>query len=414
MKNYNKVKHIVTGIILLFTFNLKAQEESPTKDDNPNPEFEMGQGLNFNFNNGDYQFKIGGMIQPYVGYRKDSTNEPNYFLNSKRTFFNLSGKAVKEKISFLLQTDFSQATPLLDAWVSYAPNSYFKITLGQQLTFSNNREMTIMEPQLQFIDRSLISTQYSSTGREFGIFVVSNFNIGNILLVPQAAITSGDGRNSFGANSIDYDLGGLKYAGRLDLYPFGNFTEGNNNLIADIKKEDKPKIALGIAGSYNVGASNYRGEGHGDFLVYNSNGSNSLPDYRKLFYDVLVKYKGVSFLGEYAIATAKVKEGTFFDVTALDELKPTEISQLLALGNGINTQLGYVFNKKFGIDFRYATVAPEFKSNNNSIVKDRNEITLGLTKYVNENNLKINASITQLNYESKSSLIGAFYVQMIF
>ncbi len=238
MKNYNKVKHIVTGIILLFTFNLKAQEATPKKDDNdnPNPKFEMGQGLNFNFNNGDYQFKIGGMIQPYVGYRKDSTNEPNYFLNSRRTFFNLSGKAVKEKISFLLQTDFSQATPLLDAWISYAPSSYFKITLGQQLTFSNNREMTIMEPQLQFIDRSLISTQYSSTGREFGIFLVSNFNIGNILLVPQAAITSGDGRNSFGANSIDYDLGGLKYAGRLDLYPFGNFTEGNNNLIADIKK----------------------------------------------------------------------------------------------------------------------------------------------------------------------------------
>jgi hypothetical protein len=413
MKNYTSLKHMVTAAVLLFAINLNAQDSSYTKSKSSVPSFEMGQGLNFKFNNGDYQFKIGGMIQPFVGYQKDSTNDPNYYLNSRRTFFNFGGKAVKEKLEFLVQTDFSLATPLLDAWVSYAPIENLKFTFGQQLTFTNNKEMAIMEPQLQFIERSLLSTQYSSLGREFGLFIESNFNLGNVLIVPQAAVTSGDGRNSFGINGLDYDLGGLKYGGRLDVYPLGNFSEGNNKLIADIKKEEKPKLALGVAGSYNTGSSHSEGEGHGTFLLYDANGKNQLPDYRKLYYDVLFKYNGFSFLGEYGIATAKVMEGTYFDVTALDELKPTEISQLLALGTGFNTQIGYVYNKKYGIDFRYATVAPEF-TNAGSIVKNRNEITLGLTKYVNENNLKINASITQLNFESKSSLIGAFYVQMIF
>jgi hypothetical protein len=410
MKNYTNIKAVVLGLILCSNINLQAQVTNSTVD----PVFEMGQGLQFKFNNGDYQVKIGGMIQPQIGFRKDSTADAKYYLNSKRSFFNVSGKAAKEKITFLFQTDFSLANPLLDGWVCYKPNKYLGFTVGQQLAFSNNREMAIMETQFQFIDRSLLSTQFSSTGREFGLFIESNFNLGKVLIAPKASITSGDGRNSFGTGSTDYDLGGVKYGGRIDVYPFGNFTAGNEQLIADIKHEPTPKLVLGAAGSYNSGASHFNGEGHGDFLLYDGSGKNKLPDYRKLYYDVLFKFKGFSLLAEYVIATGKVREGTFYDVPGLNRVKTTEISELLALGSGFNAQAGYVLHKKYGIDFRYATISREFTSNANSIIKDQHEVTYGLTKYVHENNLKINASVTHLNVGSASSLLGTLYVQLIF
>lgn len=406
------MKSIILSVTILFSLSLTAQEVTIS---NPlEPDFKIGRGLNLDFNEGNYFFKIGGMVQPYVGIQKDSTSDSKYFLNAKRTYFNLSGKAVKEKIAFLIQTDFSLSSPLLDAWVSYMPYKFLKMTFGQAQTFANNKEMTIMENQLQFIDRSLVSDQFSATGREFGLFVESKFNIAKMGLVPQFAVTSGDGRNSFGTSSIDYDFGGFKYAGRLNLYPFGYFSEGNNTQIADIKKEEKPKLVLGISGSYNQGATNSKGEGHGNFLLYDALGKNKLPDYRKLFYDAHLKYKGFSLLAEYVIATAKVTEGTFIDATAVNELQTTQISQLLALGTGLNTQVGYVYNKKYGIDFRYSSVTPEFKTNTNSVIKERNEWTIGLTKYVDENNLKFGTSLSRTNTGTISSTIGAFFVQVAF
>ena len=113
------MKTIILSLTILIGLNLKGQE---TKVSEPlEADFKIGNGLNFNFNEGNYQFKIGGMIQPYVGIRKDSTSDAKYFLNSKRSYFNIAGKAAKEKIAFLIQTDFNLSSPLLDAWVSYMP-----------------------------------------------------------------------------------------------------------------------------------------------------------------------------------------------------------------------------------------------------------------------------------------------------
>jgi hypothetical protein len=406
------MKNIILSITILFSLNLKAQEVTISNPLESN--FKVGNALDFKFNDGNYLFKIGGMIQPYVGFQKDSTSDSKYLLNAKRTYFNISGKAAKEKILFLIQTDFSLSSPLLDAWVAFMPYKNLKFTVGQVQTFANNKEMSIMENQLQFMDRSLVSEQYSSLGREFGLFIESQFNFGKIGFVPQVAITSGDGRNSFGASSIDYDFGGLKYAGRLNLYPLGYFSEGNNTQIADIKGEQKPKLAIGVSASYNVGATNSKGEGHGSFLLYNELGKNKLPDYRKLYYDLIFKYKGFSFLTEYVLATAKVTEGTYLDINALNEIKTTQISEMLSLGSGLNTQVGYVYNKKYGIDFRYSMVTPEFKTNTNSIIKERSEWTLGLTKYVDENNLKYGASFSQINSGTSTKISGSFFVQIAF
>ena len=286
-----KLIFCISIIALLQSFYLDLHAQNKVS-------YELGNGINFGLNEGAYQFKISGMIQPEVSFQRLSGQKTaDSYYNVNRSYFNFSGSARNEKVSFFLQTDFSLGFPLLDAWIAYKPLKNMTITAGQMQAVSNNREMLVMEDKLQFADRSLLSTSFCQTGREFGVFATQKFTIGKIGIIPQISLTSGDGRNSFGADSRDTDLGGLKYAGRIDLYPLGYFSKGNDNLIPDLMHERNLKLVLGGAASYNKGVSNSVGEGHGDFQFYNKSGAIKLPDYRKLYADILIKFQGISLLG---------------------------------------------------------------------------------------------------------------------
>jgi hypothetical protein len=256
--------------------------------------------------------------------------------------------------------------------------------------------MTFYEDKLQFVDRGIFSTEFSDTGREFGVFFESQWGINSFIIKPKFAITSGDGLNSFGASSIDVDKGGLKYGGRIDLLPLGNFKAGNDGYIADLLHEDKIKILAGAAFSYNEGASNKVGEGHGDFVFYDSNFQQKLPDYRKWYGDILIKYKGFSFLGEYVSSSALSLEGSFVNPTATIPLFMTEISNYLVLGNGYNIQSGYVTKSGLSLDFKYEKLTKELNSNA-SLLSNQDAFTVGITKYFKGNNLKVQSSVSSRN-----------------
>jgi hypothetical protein len=162
------MKKILYLSLLVYAFNANAQEiNSPNTSD-----FKLDdKGLNFSFNEGAYEFNINGFMQPSILFEKIKGEEASNKFNARRTFFMISGKAAKEKVSFLIQTDFSLSQPLLDAWVAYHPYSWITITGGQKQSFLNNREMIYREDKLQFTDRSRVSRLYSITGREFGLFV---------------------------------------------------------------------------------------------------------------------------------------------------------------------------------------------------------------------------------------------------
>lgn len=409
------MKKIFAFCPLLFCLSLAMAQDA---SNNPHQaDFELGSGLNFNFNEGNYQFRLGGMIQPSISFEQAEDEDADYFLNAKRTYFNFSGKAVQEKVSFFLQTNFSLSDPLLDAWVGFHPTEKFNLYFGQKQTVANNREMMVMENYLQFPNRSLLSQNLSNTGREFGLFLDYEFG-SDFLLIPQIAVTSGDGRNSFGSDSRDVDLGGLKYGARLDLYPLGAFAEGNHESLADLAHEESLKLVLGAAASFNDGCSNQVGEGHGDFFLYNAKGENQLPDYRQLYSDLLLKYRGFSLLGEYAISSATNLNGTFLDLTANNELDLTQISSFLALGTALNVQLGYVTKKGYALDIRYSSISPEFDQNAASILIEQNAITLGLSKYLKGNDLKLQTSITSLSTnitnEERQSLRGELLLSLSF
>lgn len=407
---------MVTRItLLLLAFAAAVHTSGQIRPAENTADFELGTGLNFMFNDSTYQFRMSGMVQPYFGAEWVQGESPDYFLNPKRAYLNFYGKAAKEKISFFFQLDFSDLNSLLDAWVAFHPADGLNITLGQKQTIANNREMMMMEDRLVFADRSLLSTAYSRTGREFGLYVDYALEIDNVVLVPQAAVTSGDGRNSFGQNSRDVDFGGVKYAGRLDVYPMGMFAPGNNGQVADLAHEEQPKAVIGGAASYNVGATDAVGEGHGNFFLFDRDGNRSLADYRQLYADVLIKYRGFSFLGEYVVATAAGLDEVFPTEDGINPLFPTEIARYLALGTGFNMQAGYVTRSGYGLDGRVFAISPEFNRNPESLIGQQTGWSLGFSKYFKGQAAKVSLAYTALDRpEGGTTGLGELLFQVIF
>ena len=389
---------LAVGLLL----HVSAQDYSNTNS----MDFSLGNGLVVNSGD-DYQFKLSGLIQPIFSMSIDSLST-DYIFNSRHTFFSFSGFSRPERVSFLMLADFSLSSPLLDAWVAYHVNNNINLSFGQKLISGNNRAMTYNQDNLQFSERSILSKSFSNNGREFGFFLDLKYSFGRFNIHPSLGVTSGDGRSSFGTNSRDVDYGGFKYFGRIDFYPFGYFSEGNHLQVCDIKREKKAKLAFGIATSYNDGASNSVGEGHGDFFLYNVNGDIQLPDYRQLYFDLLLKYQGISFLGEYATASAASLEEIYTDPFALSLLQPTEISEYLVLGSAFNFSLGYVFKSNYGIDVGYSKVSPEYEENIDSDITSVNDMRISLSRYFLENNLKLSLSYstTQDLNDNASSLMS--------
>mgnify|MGYP003685434769 FL=1 len=396
------MKNISFLITILITTFITAQESSQNKSD-----FNFGNGVSLSFEDGDYNFSINGYIKPTYAYNEMTSivdggtiNEFNRQFKSKNSVLEISGNAKKEKVSFSIRMDYSLSNPLLEAWVGYHPNKNVNVYFGQKNTFLNNREMIFNEDILQFTDRSLLSQNHTNSyGHEFGLFIETIFGE-KFIISPKFAVTSGDGRNSFGEDSRDSDLGGVKFGARLDLYPFGNFSKGNEGSV-DLVGEQKLIMELGFAYSKNIGTSHRTGNGHGDIMFYDADGNNNLPDYEKIFIDLLLKYKGFSFLAEYADAAASGLNETYSDTFNL--LIPKQISEYLVLGSSYNFQLGYVFQNDIGIDFRYEFSTPEFTNeiNNayeNSILQDFENMSLGISKYFDNNNLKIQVGASSIKY----------------
>lgn len=274
--------------------------------------------------------------------------------------------------------------------------------------------MLFREDRLQFTDRSFLSQNLSRTGREFGLFVEGR--IGEKFgIAPMVAVTSGDGRNSFGVDSRDVDLGGLKYSGRLDFYPLGYFTSGNELYSSDLMHEQTVKFVIGTAYSFNEGASHRVGEGHGDFMLYNDNGKLALPNYQKIYVDLMAKYKGFSALVEFGNAFANGLSSNFTNAEATQRLVPQQIGSFLALGNSYNAQIGYVTQNGYSLDLRHGKTQPEFSDLTDNLLPNQENYTLGLAKYFEGHHTKIQTSFSYLKTTSGTeTLLGELLVQMSF
>ena len=414
-------KLIITTIILLSISYVFSQESERN-----NASFSLGDGISFSFNEGDYEFNIYGFIKPTYIYNDekiytDDGEYSNVFRQFKSQNSNLffTGFAKDEKLSFTIQMDYSSSNPLVEAFIGYHFNEKTTLYFGQMLVNHNNLEMTYNEDRLRFTNRGILSQTYTDNGEEFGLFFETSFGK-SIIFKPTLAITSGDGKNSFGDDSRDSDKGGVKFGSRINIFPFGDFSIGNRLSTVDLIHEERPKVQIGFAYSKNMGASNKVGDGHGDFILYDDSGDELFPDYSQLFLDLNLKYKGFSLVLEYADAYASGLDQIYTDPNAFNLLIPQQISEYLVVGDGQGIQFGYFTKNGISIDLIYENLNPEFDSYGSSILRKSSNMGVGISKYLAGNNLKIQASLFKTGYENLNNLnddefmSGSFLVQIAF
>ena len=315
--------------------------------------------------------------------------------------------------------DYSSSNPLVEAFIGYHFNEKTTLYFGQMQVNHNNLEMTHNEDRLRFTNRGILSQTYTENGEEFGLFFETSFGK-SIIFKPTLAITSGDGKNSFGDDSRDSDKGGVKFGSRINIFPFGDFSIGNRLSTVDLMHEERPKVQIGFAYSKNMGASNKVGDGHGDFILYDDSGDELFPDYSQLFLDLNLKYRGFSLVLEYADAFASGLDQIYTDPNAFNLLIPQQISEYLVVGDSQGLQFGYFTKNGISIDLIYENLNPEFDSYGSSILRKSSNMGVGISKYLAGNNLKIQASLFKTGYENLNNLnddefmSGSFLVQIAF
>ena len=414
-------KLIITTIILLSISCVFSQESERN-----NASFSLGDGISFSFNEGDYEFNIYGFIKPTYIYNDEKIytadgEYSNVFRQFKSQNSNLffTEFAKDEKLSFTIQMDYSSSNPLVEAFIGYHFNEKTTLYFGQMQVNHNNLEMTYNEDRLRFTNRGILSQTYTENGEEFGLFFETSFGK-SIIFKPTLAITSGDGKNSFGDDSRDSDKGGVKFGSRINIFPFGDFSIGNRLSTVDLMHEERPKVQIGFAYSKNMGASNKVGDGHGDFILYDDSGDELFPDYSQLFLDLNLKYRGFSLVLEYADAFASGLDQIYTDPNAFNLLIPQQISEYLVVGDSQGIQFGYFTKNGISIDLIYENLNPEFDSYGSSILRKSSNMGVGISKYLAGNNLKIQASLFKTGYENLNNLnddefmSGSFLVQIAF
>ena len=366
--------------------------------------YRLGDGIRFTTLNNSYGITFTGYLQTNLVLHNFPTDDNIYDRwRVRRARFRMQGYAMGNKIRYRLgidmvkgsETDEDIGSLLSDAWIQYRPfdNNKFVITVGQRGNPSDNRELMMSSYSLQFNERSKLSSLFGTT-REIGIFTESTLKIGKeSYLRPSFALTDGDGPISIGRR-----YGGLKAGARVNYLPFGLFRISGETRQGDMVYELAPKLSIGVAYSYNSGTSDRRGgRENGAILYRNDLGNYDLPDYGKLVADFLFKYRGWSFLGEFAkswayvpttISTRVRNDGsttTNFEIDGVQHIE-NYIRNRMVLGTAFNIQGGYMFRNFWSVDARYTYLKPDTYSymNNDLYYKRNNIYEISASKYLSK------------------------------
>jgi len=108
-----------------------------------------------------------------------------------------------------------------------------------------------------------------------------------------------------------------------------------------------------------------------------------------LFIDAFFKYKGFSFMAEYADRTADNPIATNSDGSLTGDI--------VQVGEGINFQSGYLLKNNLEISGRYTNVTLDENITGKTA---ENQYTLGLSKYIVGHKLKIQSDLTYIDIAS--------------
>ncbi|MDH3323877.1 MAG: porin, partial [Flavobacteriaceae bacterium] len=267
-------------------------------------------------------------------------------------------------------------TPLyvMDAVLKYNFYQNFELWVGQT-KLPGNRERVISSANMQQVDRSILNSRFN-IDRDIGFQLRHHFTISDHFVVKEIfALSQGEGRNVVTGN-----LGGHQYTGRIELLPMGNFAGNGDYSASDLKREQTPKLAIGVTYDHNNNAVRNRSN-QGSYMT-TDNGFYE-TNINTLFIDAMFKYKGVSLMAEYADRDAK-------DPIAKNS-DGTETGAIVQVGTGLNIQSGYLFKNNWEVSGRYSTV--ELDKAITGVDPER-QYTLGLSKFIVGHSLKVQTDVS--------------------
>ena len=397
-----KIKLLTLGLVLSGILTSFSQETNA-------PQF--GKGL-FNLVGKDSTFtmKIATRMQLLgtAAWIKESDNDlvdPASNMLVRRARLKFDGFAFSPKLKYKIelglsnrdmagQSEFTRNAPrmILDAVVKWNFSGNFELWAGQT-KLPGNIERVISSGNLQLVDRSLLNAAYN-IDRDMGLQLRHHFNLSDKFLVREKfAFSQGEGRNVVLGN-----LGGHQYTGRLELLPFGTFKSKGDYSGSDLVREQSPKLMLST--TYDINSNAVRTRSNlGDFM-YNDVGLYETT-INTLFVDAMFKYRGFSFMGEYANRTAK-------DPIAKNS-DGTETGDIVRVGNGVNLTTGYVFKSNWALAARYSNITPDL---NITGINQSEQYTLGLSKFIVGHKLKVQTDISYLDIDEGGTDILLYRLQL--
>lgn len=389
-----KLKYVLTYIAVFACLSTYAQETNAPK---------FGKGL-FNLVGKDstWSMKIATRMQILSIGQWDSNgsglSNPETSSLVRRARLKFDGFAYSPKLKYKLElglsnrdisgaSQFTGNSPryILDAVLKWNFSGNFVLWMGQT-KLPGNRERVVSSGDLQQVDRSLLNSRFN-IDRDMGVQLRHHFNLSDKFIVKEVfAISQGEGRNVTTGN-----LGGHQYTSRVELLPMGNFASKGDYKGSDLKFESKPKLAIGITYDFNNNAvknrSNQGSYMANDIGFYETNIST-------FFVDMMFKYKGFSFMGEYANRDAKDPFAKNSDGSLTGDI--------VQVGNGLNLQTGYLVSKTVEVSGRYTNISLDETITGKGF---ENQYTLGLSKYIVGHKLKVQTDISYLDVADKSNQV---------
>ena len=310
---------------------------------------------------------------------------------TRRMRLKAKGFLVDPRLTFKLELAFSRndlseqlgasGNILYDAYMQYALTPSLDVRFGQ-FKVPGNRERVVSSGDLALVDRSILNSAFN-LDRDIGVMIKFEKNLGTVPFAYYGMISNGEGRNILSTdlepnknNQLD-----LAITQRVEILPLGAFEDGGDYFEADLLREETPKISIGAGYTHNDDA--VRARGQRSSLLYEPRHINTR------FADLIFKYQGWSFMGEYM--RVRTPENP---VTSDNNGN----RRAVRTGEGYMLQAGYVWPSMWGLTGRFSETTPSEEVYNEiySLYNAETETRIGVSKYIRGHRIKVQSDIGYL------------------
>jgi phosphate-selective porin OprO and OprP len=349
-----------------------------------------GQGLTARTDDGAFTLQIRGRLQAQASLvsplADGNAGDPVIDFMARRLRLLFRGTFITSSLEYYVQFGFAPRDmepdlliPLRDAQLAWTGLRDLSIRVGvMKAPFS--RERVISSSSLQLVDRSIVNAELS-LDRDNGIQLYSRdlFGLGGYLGY-QLGVFGGDGRLRVNGDS------GLLYVARVEVQPFGRFEDAYSEV--DFTRAEQARLSIGVGGAYNDDTPRQRSTTGGRFELGGI-------DYLHFEADLIFKYAGFSLQAEVLY---RQNDGPVERTGMIDGELVTERARN-ALGWFV--QAGYLFGfAPVELAARFADIHPLGILSGTS---RQREITVGLSWYPMEHNLKLQLDASYLGDETIAS-----------